>query len=257
MEVTPTYSLRRQRNLILALLLALAAGAWALLIWQAAHTGMAATMSPTMGMSAALWLSIWVAMMVAIMFPTAAPMMLMFAQVHAAKRQRQQPFVPTWLFVSSYLLVWALTGVLAYAAAAGADRLAAESMFLMDFGSRLGGLVLIGAGLYQLSPQKHICLAKCRSPLAFIMTSWRDGYSGAFSMGLKHASYCLGCCWLLFVILFPLGMLNLAALALISLFIFAEKSLPHGHQIGKLGGMLLIPFGLVTLAIPQILPTMS
>src|SRR5207245_10852398 len=54
--------------------------------------------------------------------------------------------------------------------------------FLMDFGSRLGGVVLIGAGLYQLSPLKHLCLAKCRSPLAFIMTSWRDGYGGAFSM---------------------------------------------------------------------------
>src|SRR2546421_4891233 len=131
MAVTPTYSLRRQRNLIRALLLALAAAAWALLIRQAAHRGMAAAMSPTMGMSAAFWLSIWVAMMVAIMFPTAAPMMLMFAQVHAAKRQRQQPFVPTWMFVSPYLLVWAVTGVLASGAAVGGVRLASRHIGVM------------------------------------------------------------------------------------------------------------------------------
>ena len=212
-------------------------------------------MSPTMGMGAALWLAIWVAMMVAIMFPTAAPMILMFAQIYAAKRQRQQPFVPTWVFVGAYLLVWTVMGVVAYAAAVEAERLAAQSMWIMENAGRIGGMVLLAAGLYQLSPLKHRCLAKCRSPFAFIMSSWRNGYGGAFRMGLEHGSYCLGCCWLLFVILFPLGMLNVAALAAITALIFAEKSLPLGHRISQLGALMLIVYGLLAIFVPDVLPT--
>ena len=257
MATSLTFSLRRQRDLILASLLVLAAAAWTLLIWQATHTDAMMAMSPTMGMGAALWLSIWVAMMVAIMFPTAAPMILMFAQVYATKRQRRQPFVPTWVFVGAYLLVWTLMGVLAYAAAVGAEHLAAQSRWLTAHAGRIGGLVLILAGLYQLSPLKHLCLAKCRSPLAFIMTSWRNGYGGAFRMGLDHGTYCLGCCWLLFVILFPLGMMNIAALAAITLLIFAEKSLPLGHHICQFGALALIIYGLVAVFVPDVLPTMQ
>jgi predicted metal-binding membrane protein len=257
MATSPLSSLRRQRDLLLASLLVLTAAAWALLIWQATHTDAMMAMSPTMGTGAALWLAIWVAMMVAIMFPTAAPMILMFAQVYAAKRQHQQPFVPTWVFVSAYLLVWTLMGVLAYAAAVGAEHLAAQSMWVTDNAGRLGGIVLLAAGLYQLSALKRVCLANCRSPLAFIMASWRPGYGGAFRMGLEHGAFCLGCCWLLFVILFPLGMLNIAALAALSLVIFAEKSLPLGHRIAQLSALVLIAYGLVAVFAPQVLPTMQ
>jgi predicted metal-binding membrane protein len=256
MATTPSYTLRCQRHLILTSLLALAVTAWALLLWQVWHTDAMMAMSPTMGMGAALWLAIWVVMMVAIMFPTAAPMILMFVRVYAAKRQRQQAFVPTWVFVSAYLLVWTLMGVLAYAAAVGAERLAAQSMWVMENAGRFGGIVLIAAGLYQLSPLKHLCLAKCRSPLAFIMTSWRDGYGGAFRMGLDHGIYCLGCCWLLFVIFFPLGMMNVAAMAAITVLIFAEKSLSLGHRISQLGALALIVYGLVAVFVPEVLPTM-
>lgn len=255
MATTPSFSLRRQRNLILASLLFLAAVAWAVLIWQGVLVDARMAMSPTMGMSAGLWLAIWVVMMVAIMFPTAAPMILMFAQVSTAKRKRQQPIVPSWVFVSAYLLVWALVGVLAYAAAAEAEWLASQSTWLMVNAGRLGGGVLIAAGLYQYSPLKHRCLATCRSPLAFIMASWRDGYGGAFRMGLEHGCYCLGCCWLLFVILFPLGMLNVAAMATITLLIFAEKSLPRGHRMAQLGAIFLIVYGLLAVFVPEILPT--
>jgi predicted metal-binding membrane protein len=208
-----------------------------------------------MGMGAALWLAIWVAMMVAIMSPTAAPMILMFAQVHASKRQREQPFVPTWVFVSAYLLIWALAGVIAYGAAVGVEGLASRWTWVMLNAGRIGGGILILAGLYQLSPLKQLCLAKCRSPLAFIMTSWRDGYAGAFRMGLEHGAYCLGCCWLLFVILFPLGMLNVAAMAVITLLIFGEKSLPVGRRLGWLAAAALIIYGLLALFVPDVLPT--
>jgi predicted metal-binding membrane protein len=252
---TPAYPLQRERNLILALLLLLAAAAWAILVWQWAITD-DGDMSLTMGMGAPVFLAIWVAMMVAMMFPTAAPMILMFARVQAGKRQREQPFVPTWLFVASYLIVWTAFGVLAYGAAIWGEELADRSQWVTDNAGRIGGGVLIAAGLYQLSPLKRACLSKCRTPMGFIMSSWRDGYAGAVRMGASHGVYCLGCCWLLFVILFPLGMMNVAAMAVITLLIFAEKSLPIARQATFIAAIALVGYGAVVIAEPDALPTM-
>src|SRR5207248_6907320 len=134
-----------------------------------------------------------------------------------------------------------------YPLALGAERLAGQSMWLMTNAPRIGGALLVVAGLYQLSPLKHICLSKCRTPLQFILSSWRDGYGGAFRIGFVHGAYCLGCCWLLFVILFPLGIMNIAVMALLTALIFAEKALPIGRQISQLAGVGLIVYGLLVL----------
>lgn len=208
----------------------------------------------TMGMSAALFIAIWIVMMIAMMFPTAAPMILMFTKIYAGKQQQQQAFVPTWVFISAYLLIWSLCGVLLYPLAAGIENLAANSMWLMNNAARIGGVILLLAGLYQLSPLKHTCLSKCRTPLQFILSSWHDGYGGAFRMGLEHGAYCLGCCWLLFVILFPLGIMNIAIMALVTALIFAEKALPFGRQISQLAGIALIAYGALVIFLPAALP---
>ncbi|MHB8492148.1 MAG: DUF2182 domain-containing protein [Solirubrobacteraceae bacterium] len=236
------------------MLLALTAGCWAVLIWRAV-TMDRTSMNLTMGMNAPLFLVLWVAMMVAMMFPTAAPMILMFARAAATKRQRGQAYVPAWVFVSAYLVVWTLFGVVAYGAAAGADTLAKQSIWLMNHAARIGGAVLIIAGLYQLSPLKYTCLSTCRSPLSFVMQHWRDGYGGAFRMGVEHGLYCLGCCWLLFVILFPLGVMNVAAMALITLLLYAEKVFPLGRHIARAAAAGLVVYGLVVLLVPAALLT--
>ena len=255
MTTANAYPFPRERKLILGLLLILAAAAWAVLIWQsAAMNSQAMGMGLTMGMSTGLFLAIWVVMMIAMMFPTAAPMILMFTKIYASKRQQEQPFVPTWIFVSAYLLVWSLCGVVAYPLAVGIEQLAAQSMWLMENAARLGGVVLLVAGLYQLSPLKDICLSKCRTPLQFILGSWHDGYGGAFRMGLEHGAYCLGCCWLLFVILFPLGIMNIAVMALVTALIYAEKSLPIGRQISQIAGVGLIIYGVLVMFLPAALP---
>jgi len=253
--VEASYPLARERNLILASLLVLAAAAWAVLVWQSQMMDDEA-MGLTMGMGAPLFIAIWAAMMVAIMFPTAAPMILTFARVQANRKERGQVFVPTWLFVGAYILLWSAAGLLAYGAAVLADRLAEDSMWLMDNAARIGGVVLVLAGLYQVSPLKNVCLGKCRSPMSFILGSWRDGYGGALRMGLEHGAYCFGCCWLLFVILFPLGMMNVAAMAVITLLIFAEKSLAIGKDVGRLAAAALVVYGAVVIALPDALPTM-
>ena len=247
-----------QRNVILGLLLALAAAAWAALVWQGTGADMDMAMNlPTMGLRAPLFLAIWVTMMVAMMFPTAAPMILTFHKVQAGKRQRGEAFVSTWIFVAAYLLVWSLSGVAAYAGALAAEAVGARTALSPATAARVGGAVLVAAGLYQLTPLKDLCLSKCRTPITFIMTSWRDGAAGALRMGLLHGAFCLGCCWLLFVILFPLGIMNIAAMAVITVVIFAEKTLPWGRTMARVMAVALITYGSVVVAAPQLLPTFS
>ena len=253
MSGTTPQLLQRERYLILGVLLLLAALAWGLLIWQAPMMNNQA-MGLTMGMSAVLFIAIWALMMIAMMFPAAAPMILMFSAVYAGKRRQEQPYVPTWIFVSAYLLVWTLSGVLAYFLAIEVEKLAGQSMWLMENASRIGGAILVIAGLYQLSPLKNVCLSKCRTPLQFLLTSWHDGYAGAFRMGIEHGVFCLGCCWLLFVILFPLGLMNIAVMAVVTVLIFAEKALPIGRQISQLAGVGLIVYGVLVLFLPATLP---
>ena len=227
-----TPAIRQQRNLVLVALLSIAGVAWGVLIWQAAMMD-DEDMGLTMGMSAPLFIAVWVAMMVAIMFPTAAPMVLAFSRVQASRRQRQENFVPTWLFVLAYIALWSATAILAYGGALLGDRLAEESMWVMDNGARIGGVVIVLAGLYQLSPLKTLCLTTCRTPTGFLLGHWKDGTSGAIRMGLEHGAYCFGCCWLLFALLFPLGMMNVAVLAGVTVLIFAEKSLAVGRSVAR------------------------
>ena len=131
-----------------------------------------------MGLGVPLFLAVWIAMMVATMFPAVAPMVLMFARIGASKRTSGRVFVPTWLFVGGYLLVWTALGVVAYGAALGAGALAARFDVLERGAGPIGGALIVLAGAYQFSRWKDRCLSRCRSPLAFVMQHWRDGRLG-------------------------------------------------------------------------------
>ena len=216
--------------------------------------GMAMT-SLTMGMPAAAFLAMWIVMMVAMMFPAAAPMIMTFHRIQSGRRERGEGFVPTWLFVGGYLLVWSLAGVAAYLGAVGAEAFAARWQLSAAVAARIAGVLLVAAGLYQLTPLKNVCLSKCRSPLGFILTSWRNGAGGALRMGLVHGMYCLGCCWLLFAVLFPLGIMNIAAMTLLTLVVFAEKSLPWERTAVYGTAAALIAYGLLVIGVPNALPT--
>lgn len=243
-----------ERSAILALLLGSAVAAWIYLRWQSSAMGMGMT-GPTMGVGAALFLSVWIVMMIAMMFPAAAPMILTFHRVQQARLGSGHSFVATLAFVAGYLLVWALSGALAYTGAVAFAALAARAALSAPVIARAGGLIFLAAGLYQLSPLKNFCLAKCRTPAGFIVMSWRDGIGGALRMGLMHGAFCLGCCWLLFLILFPLGIMNLAAMAAVTVLIFAEKTFPFGDRIALATGLLLALYGLfVLIAAPALLP---
>ena len=107
----------------------------------------------------------------------------------------------------------------------------------------VAALVLVAAGFYQVSALKEACLTHCRTPLAFLMTSWRDGVGGAFVMGLLHGLYCVGCCWLMMALLFVAGVMNLLWIALLTVVVLAEKAMAYGQWIGRVLGIATIAWG--------------
>ena len=245
--------LRQEHILILAPLLILAAASWSILVWQS-RTASGMSMGLTMGMGAALFLAIWIVMMIAMMFPTIAPVILIFARLQHDHRRTGSTFAPTWVFTGAYLLIWALFGILAYLGALASSGLAQQVPWLMMNAVRIGGGILVVAGLYQLTPLKRACLEKCRTSQHFTLHSWQSGLRGSFRMGLEHGLYCLGCNWLLFVLLFPLGIMNLAAMVLLTVLIFAEKVFPGGEHIAQAAALVLIAYGVLVIIVPAALP---
>jgi predicted metal-binding membrane protein len=169
-------------------------------------------------------------------------MILMFASVQKRKRDRDQPYVPTAMFIAGYLVVWGVFSLVVSAA----HWVLQQGMLLspmLGLTPMLGGALFILAGVYQFTPLKYACLRQCRSPLAFVLNHWRDGWSGALRMGAEHGAYCLGCCWVLMALLFAVGVMNLIGVAAIAAFVFAEKLLPDGIWITRVGGGAMAAFG--------------
>lgn len=209
----------------------------------------------TMDVGVITFSGVWVAMMVAMMFPTAAPMILVFARVQSSRRNAGRSYVPTSLFVATYLAVWTAVGLAAFGLATALGELADHHHLDADTLTRASGALIGLTGLYQLSSWKHRCLAKCRGPMHYVLGSWRDGLTGAVLMGGEHALYCAGCCWLLFVILFPIGIMNVAVMGAVTGLIVVEKVWRGGPAVARCVGVALIAVGVLTVLAPGWLPT--
>jgi len=183
-------------------------------------------------------------MMVAMMLPAMTPIVGLFRTIARRKREQGLPYTPAWVFVAGYVALWTLTGSVGYVADLAIQSLPRVFPALRSYGAVIGGLALVGAGVYQLTPLKYHCLSQCRSPMGFLLTSWRDGTAGAFRMGLHHGAYCLGCCWSLMLVLFVMGTMNLVWMGVLSGVIFVEKIVPRGAEVGKATGVALIALGL-------------
>ncbi len=203
-----------------------------------------AVFTPWIAADFALNAAIWWAMMPGMMLPSAAPMILTFAAINRKKRERAQPYVPTAVFTSGYLLAWGLFGVAAALADWGLERAALMAPATGRLGPVLGALVVLAAGIYQLTPLKSICLTHCRSPFDFVLNHWREGGAGALRMGFEHGLYCLGCCWFLMTLLFAAGLMSLLWMAAITIFILVEKLFPAGQWIARGSGVAMLGFGL-------------
>jgi predicted metal-binding membrane protein len=225
---------------IVLTLLMCAAAAWAVTISQS--TSMA--MGGVAMMAAGLFLITWLVMMVAMMFPSVAPMTLAFASV---TRSRGQGYAPTAAFVLGYLVVWTAAGLIPLSVIRVIDQVWMSPPAWLP---RLGGAVIIVAGIYQFTPLKDACLRACRSPLGFLMThDFGRGTSSAVRAGMAHGLYCLGCCWALMAVLAVLGLMNLAWMAVIAATFFIEKNVRFGDLLPKVVGVACAVGGLAVLLI--------
>lgn len=197
---------------------------------------------------ASLMFVMWWVMMIAMMLPSATPMVLLFSAMNRKQKESGNPYVPTTLFASAYLTVWASFCIVAVTVQWGLEAMTLLSPVLVSASVILGGGLLIAAGIYQLTPLKQACLKHCRSPLQFILTRWRSGANGAFRMGIEHGAYCVGCCWFLMGLLFFGGIMNLYWISGLAVFVLLEKTIPVGHWIGYFVGIGLIVWGIIVLA---------
>jgi predicted metal-binding membrane protein len=187
--------------------------------------------------------AMWAVMMAAMMLPSAAPMTLLFASIQRRRRESASPAVSTGVFVAGYLLVWTAFSVVAAMAQVLLHDAALLSPMMASTSTALGAGLLIVAGVYQWTPLKNLCLTRCRTPIGFLTSEWREGRSGAFVMGIRHGAYCLGCCWALMALLFVAGVMNLLWIAVLAALVLAEKALPAGNWIGRAAGVAFVAAG--------------
>jgi predicted metal-binding membrane protein len=239
-------------------LLLLAATAWT--VSDLRMSGMDAGPGSPLG-TFGFFIATWVVMMAAMMSPSVAPMVNMYVNIQRGRRRRLQsaPVGATACFVAGYMIVWSAAGALAYAAARVAAHGGGSSVG-WNHGGRwvAGGVILLAAG-YELTPLKRVCLSHCRSPISFILGSWRGGRTGALQMGLRHGAWCLGCCWALMAALFALGVMSLAWMSVIGALIAIEKLLPWRRVgvaittivlLSLAGGVAFVPEHVPGLTVP-------
>jgi predicted metal-binding membrane protein len=186
-----------------------------------------------------LW-AMWAVMMTAMMLPTASPLIALYSAAAARSAEPGTRALRVYALAGGYLLVWSLFSV----AATGLQRLLAAALLLTSMMEpatpRAGAVVVAIAGIYQFTPFKRACLRVCRSPLAFILQRWRNGARGAFALGLRHGAYCLGCCWAMMLILFAGGVMNLAVILALTVWVIVEKVVPGGERTATASGIGLL-----------------
>ena len=209
-----------------------------------------------------LW-AMWAVMMAGMMLPSAAPLLLLYGAAARRRSGGRRATYEIYALAAGYVTMWSLFSV----AAAAAQRVLSTLLILspmsglvsLIIGERMrltspliGAAVLLLAGVYQMTPLKSVCLRQCQSPTSFLMHHWRPGVRGAFRMGVDHGAYCLGCCWALMALLFVGGVMNLAVIAALTVFVGFEKLGPFGVHTARASGALLIGAGVWMLLAPRL-----
>jgi predicted metal-binding membrane protein len=239
----------RARLGLIAALFGLAAVAW----WSTAERMRGMDEGPGTDLGAVGWfLGVWVVMMAAMMFPSVAPTVTLYARM-----ARRGPRVAPFVFASGYLATWTAAGIGAYGIFALGDVALGDELGWDGAGRWVAGGVLVLAAAYELTPVKDVCLSRCRSPLGFLLSSWRSGVRGAFDMGARHGAWCVGCCWALMASLFALGVMSLAWMAFVAALIALEKTVPFGRAMTYATAALLFAVGVAVLAAPDAVPGLT
>ncbi len=243
--LTVRRSERADRATLVGILTGVAAIAWMYLFVLASAMdtmGSAFAMPMSSRWSTRDWIFMsimWAVMMTGMMLPSASPMIASYREFTTRGGLRGS----TGVFASGYLVAWSTFAVAATALQWTLHNMALVTPMGVAASPVVGGAILVVAGGFQFTRMKSACLGQCRTPTGFLMTQWREGRSGALIMGMKHGTYCVGCCWGLMVLLFVLGVMNLLWVAFLAVVVLLEKVAPRPEIVTKTLGVALIVWG--------------
>ena len=247
--LSPAYAATRARLGLVALMFVLAGLGW----WWTVDRMQGMDNGPWTDLGTLGWfLGVWVVMMTAMMFPSVAPTVALYSRM----TRERSPLAPL-VFSAGYLLVWAAVGLLAFAIATAGGQVTGGVLHWGRAGRWVAGATLLVAAAYELTPLKNVCLAKCRSPLGFLVGSWREGLHGALEMGAKNGAWCVGCCWALMASLFALGIMSIGWMAFVAALIAVEKLLPWRRVATYGTAAVLLGLGALLLAAPDLTPGLT
>ena len=245
----PALAAMRARLALIALLFALAAVGW----WWTADRMEGMDAGPGTPPGALAWfLGVWVVMMAAMMLPSVSPTVALYAGM----TRTRAPWAPL-AFTTGYLLTWSAAGVLAYGVFVLGRELAGDALAWDGGGRWLAGGTLLLAAAYELTRPKDACLAKCRSPIGFLLGRRSGGLTGAAGMGVRHGAWCLGCCCALMASLFALGVMSIAAMAFVAALIACEKTVPWNRAATWGTAAVLVVLGVLLIAAPDVIPGLT
>jgi predicted metal-binding membrane protein len=245
----PAFAATRSRLGLVAVLFALAGVGW----WSTTERMRGMDDGPWTGLGTLGWfLAAWVVMMAAMMLPSVAPTVALYSHM-----TRERSRLLSSVFAAGYLVTWAAAGILAFVIARAGGWIASDLLAWDRAGRWVAAATLVGAAAYELTPLKDICLNKCRSPLGFLLGSWRDGWAGSLQMGAKHGAWCVGCCWALMASLFALGVMSIAWMAFVAGLIAIEKMLPWRRVATYGTAAILLALGVLLLAVPDAVPALT
>jgi len=227
-----------------SLLLLGAAGAWVGVVVVARHMG---PMPGTMGLGIGSFVAVWALMMTAMMLPSVTPFASLYTRSFTERRGLRLA-----AFGSGYLLVWSLAAIPAFGLAWLADRFGGNHP---SAATGLAVAIFVGCGIYQLTPIKDRCLARCRSPLGFVFKF--GAYSGRtrdLRVGLYHGAFCLACCWGLMALLVAFGLMNLTAMVVLAAVVLVEKTSPWGSRFSRALGVVALVLAVVVVFAPGVAP---
>ena len=261
----PPFNAARHRRVFVPVIAALGALAW-LALWAWGHSPYARYLDhgdwlaaepaaflcrvipagPAI-MSVVLYAAAWVLMTVAMMLPTTLPLLDAFDRVTAQRPDHARLLA---LLGLGYMTAWGGFGLLAHPLH-GVVLALIDRVPWLSWNSRLVGAAIIAvAGAFQFSALKYRCLEKCRTPLSFVMQHWRGQAPTrhAFTLGLNHGLFCVGCCWALMLLMFAVGTGSVGWMLVLAAVMAVEKNFAWGRRLSAPLGIALLSWAAVLVA---------
>jgi predicted metal-binding membrane protein len=197
---------------------------------------------------AALVLLMWIAMTLAMMLPTAAAMIVTYAQIADTAARKREPAVSPLVLTAGYVGVWLGFAVVATLLQAALTRLALLDPGMASASPLFSGAVFIGAGAYQFSELKHACVTRCQRPFPFFFANWSTEPRAILRLGVRQGLYCLGCCWATMMVMFAVGVMNVLWMAALGSIMAAEK-LATTTRFSRVIGVVFVAIGVAFIAV--------